>query len=159
MPQESKPQLDRIDRRIVAILQAGARITNAALAEQVALSESACLRRVRTLEECGLITGYGARIDQAKAGCPVSVFVHITLKRQEGDDLESFEKAVHRVPEVMECFLMSGEHDYMLRLVVSDLADFERVHRQHLTRLPGVARIQSSFALRTVLRSNLLPIR
>lgn len=151
--------LDRYDLAILGVLQRQARITNAALAERVSLSESACLRRVKALEESGLIEGYAAVLNQPKAGCPVNVFVNITLDRQQQADLEAFEAAVRRVPEVMECYLMSGEYDYLLRVVVADNADFERVHNQQLTRLPGVARVHSSFALRTVQKSTALPIR
>jgi Lrp/AsnC family transcriptional regulator, leucine-responsive regulatory protein len=151
--------LDRYDRAIVNLLQADARISNARLAEKVSLSESACLRRVRALEESGLIQGYTALIDQQKAGYPVNVFVNITLDRQSQSGLEAFESEVKGIPEVMECYLMTGEHDYFLRLVVADLADFERVHSQHLTRLPSVARVQSSFAMRTVTRTTALPLR
>ena len=95
----------------------------------MSLSESACLRRVRALEESGLIQGYTALIDQTKAGFPVSVFVNITLDRQSQAGLEAFESAVRKIPEVMECYLMTGEHDYLLRLVVADMEDFERVHQ------------------------------
>ena len=150
---------DRYDRAIVRLLQQDARITNTLLAAKVSLSESACLRRVRALEECGLIQGYTALIDQQKAGFPVNVFVSITLDRQSQAGLEAFESAVRKVPEVMECYLMTGEHDYLLRLVVADMADFERVHNQHLTRLPSVARVHSSFAVRTVTRSSSLPTK
>ena len=152
-------KLDRTDRVILEVLQQDARITNAALAEKAHLSESACLRRVRALETSGLIAGYGARIDQEKAGLPVNVFVHITLDRQDQTDLQAFESAVRRIPEVMECYLMSGDYDYLIRVVVSDTTDFERVHSQELTRLPGVARVHSSFALRAVARLHALPIR
>jgi DNA-binding Lrp family transcriptional regulator len=152
-------ELDRFDRAILQQLQRDARITNAALAEKVSLSESASLRRVRALEESGLIQGYTAVIDQQKAGFPVNVFVTITLDRQSQAGLEAFEQAVRKVPGVMECYLMTGEHDYMLRLVVADLADFERIHHQHLTRLPSVVRVQSSFAMRTVTRSTALPVK
>jgi DNA-binding Lrp family transcriptional regulator len=151
--------LDSHDRAILRVLQEDARITNTSLAEKVSLSESACLRRVKALEESGLIVGYTALMDQQKAGYPVNVFVSITLDRQSRSGLEAFETAVQRVPEVMECYLMTGEHDYLLRLVVQDLADFERVHSQHLTRLPSVVRVQSSFAMRTVTRSRMMPIR
>jgi DNA-binding Lrp family transcriptional regulator len=152
-------KLDRTDRLLLEVLQQDARITNAALAEKAHLSESACLRRVRALESSGLIAGYGARIDQEKAGLPVNVFVHITLDRQDQTDLQAFESAVRRIPEVMECYLMSGDYDYLIRVVVADTADFERVHSQELTRLPGVARVHSSFALRAVARLHVLPIR
>lgn len=153
------PPHDRVDRLILETLQRDARITNAALAEKVSLSESACLRRVRALEASGLISGYGARIDQVKAGLPVNVFVSITLDRQDQTDLQAFEEAVRRIPEVMECYLMTGDFDYLLRVVVADTADFERVHSKQLTRLPHVARVHSSFALRAVARLHVLPIR
>ncbi|MBS0364749.1 MAG: Lrp/AsnC family transcriptional regulator [Proteobacteria bacterium] len=151
--------LDRYDRAILQLLQQDARMTNSALAGQVSLSESACLRRVRALEESGLIQGYTALIDQHKAGLPVNVFVNITLDRQSRAGLEAFENAVRKIPEVMECYLMTGEHDYLLRLVVADMNDFERIHSQHLTRLPSVARVHSSFAMRTVTRAVTLPVR
>jgi Lrp/AsnC family transcriptional regulator, leucine-responsive regulatory protein len=149
---------DRYDRAILKLLQQDARITNASLAEKVSLSESACLRRVRALEESGLIEGYTTVLNQQKAGYPVNVFVNITLDRQAQAGLEAFETAVRKLPEVMECYLMTGDFDYLLRVVVADLADFERLH-QHLTRLPSVARVHSSFAVRTVTRSNVLPMR
>ncbi len=151
--------LDRYDRAIVRLLQQDARITNTLLAEKVSLSESACLRRVRALEQAGLIQGYTALIDQHRAGFPVNVFVSITLDRQSQSGLESFENAVRKIPEVMECYLMTGDFDYLLRVVVADTADFERVHSKHLTQLPHVARVHSSFALRSVARLNVLPIR
>jgi DNA-binding Lrp family transcriptional regulator len=152
-------QLDRHDRTLLEILQREGRITNSALAERAHLSESACLRRVRALEEAGLITGYSAQLNQEKAGVPVSVFVNITLDRQDQADLAAFEQAVRKLPEVMECYLMSGDYDYLVRVVVADMADFERMHSQHLTRLPGVVRVHSSFALRIVQKSAVLPIR
>ena len=127
-------KLDRYDRAIVHVLQLDGRITNSQLAEKVSLSESACLRRVRALEEAGFIEGYTALISQQKAGCPVNVFVNITLDRQEQAHLHAFEEAARKVPEVMECYLMSGEYDYLLRVVLADTADFERLHSQHLTR-------------------------
>ncbi|HEV7135198.1 MAG TPA: Lrp/AsnC family transcriptional regulator [Steroidobacteraceae bacterium] len=152
-------ELDRYDRAILRLLQHDARMTNAHLAAEVNLSESACLRRVRALEECGLIEGYTALINQQKAGYPVNVFVSITLDRQSQSGLTAFETAVRKIPEVMECYLMTGEHDYLLRVVVADLADFERIHSQHLTRLPSVVSVQSSFAMRTVTRATALPVR
>jgi Lrp/AsnC family transcriptional regulator, leucine-responsive regulatory protein len=152
-------ELDRYDRAILRLLQQDARVTNAKLATEVSLSESACLRRVRALEESGLVEGYTALINQQKAGYPVNVFVSITLDRQSQSGLTAFETAVRKIPEVMECYLMTGEHDYLLRVVVADLADFERVHSQHLTRLPSVVSVQSSFAMRTVTRAAALPVR
>ena len=151
--------LDRVDRALLQALQREGRITNSELAARVHLSESACLRRVRRLESDGLIESYGAVINQQKAGCGVDVFVSITLERQERTDLAAFEQAIRKVPEVMECYLMSGEYDFLLRVVVADTADFERVHSRHLTSLPHVARVHSSFALRTVQKSRELPLR
>mgnify|MGYP001827155547 CR=1 FL=1 len=152
-------KLDRTDRTILAELQRDGRLSNRELAERVHLSESACLRRIRALEEAGVVDRYAAMVNQSKVGLPGNVFVSITLNRQEQADLAAFEAAVKRVPEVMECYLMTGQQDYLLRVVVSDPSDFERLHSQHLTRLPGVARVQSSFALRTVRKSSVLPIR
>jgi len=152
-------ELDRFDRAILKHLQEDARVTNTRLAELVHLSESACLRRVRALETAGLIEGYTALINQRTAGFPVNVFVNITLDRQQQAGLDAFETAVRKVPEIMECYLMTGDYDYLLRVVVADLADFERIHAQHLTRLPNVTRVHSSFAVRTVRRSKVLPLK
>jgi len=151
-------KLDRFDHTILSVLQADGRISNVDLADRAKLSESACLRRVRALEASGLIKGYVAQVDQAKAGLPVNVFVNITLVHQDLTELNAFEEAVQQIPEVMECYLMSGEHDYVLRVVVADVNDYERIHQRYLTRLPGVARVNSSFALRTVRKTNQLPI-
>jgi Lrp/AsnC family transcriptional regulator, leucine-responsive regulatory protein len=150
--------LDTIDHRILRELQRDGRLSNVELAQRVALSESATLRRVRALEDSGLISRYVALLNASKAGFPTNVFVSITLQRQEQRDLQLFEEAARRVPEVMECYLMTGESDYLLRVACRDPADFERLHSQHLTRLPGVARVQSSFALRVVRRTTELPI-
>ena len=152
-------KLDRFDRAILQVLQLDGRIANSALAERVNLSESASLRRMRSLEEAGLIEGYAAVLNQQKAGCPVNVFVNITLDRQDETDLRKFEETIRKIPEVMECYLMTGDYDYLVRVVVADTADFERLHSKHLTRLPGVARVHSSFALRTVQKARELPIR
>jgi Lrp/AsnC family leucine-responsive transcriptional regulator len=151
--------IDDHDRAIMKELQRDGRISNVELASRVHLSESACLRRLRALETCGLIERYAAIIDPVQAGVPGNVFVHITLASQEQNDLQNFEEAVRKVPEVMECYLMSGEFDYLVRVVITDTADFERLHAEQLTRLPGVARVQSSFALRSVCKSLTLPIR
>lgn len=150
--------MDTIDHRILRELQRDGRLSNVELAQRVALSESATLRRVRALEDSGLISRYVALLNASKAGFPTNVFVSITLQRQEQRDLQLFEEAARRVPEVMECYLMTGESDYLLRVACRDPADFERLHSQHLTRLPGVARVQSSFALRVVRRTTELPI-
>ena len=106
-----------------------------------------------------MVRGYVGLVDQSKAGFPDNVFVRITLHSQQQDDLAAFERHVRDLPEVMECYLMSGDADYLLRVVVADARDYERVHSQHLTRLPGVARVHSSFALRTVAKKTGVPVR
>lgn len=151
--------MDRFDRLILGALQRDGRISNKQLAQQVHLSESACLRRVRALEEDGMIERYVAMVSQSKAGMPGDVLVHIGLHREEQSELAAFEEAVRNIPEVMECYLMTGEFDYLLRVVVADMADFERIHKDELTRLPGVARVNSSVAIRTVLKRTALPLR
>ena len=148
---------DRYDKMILAALQRDGRISNVDLARKVNLSESATLRRVRALEE-GLIDRYVALLNQNKAGLPGNVFVQIGLHREVESELSAFEEAVRNIPEVMECYLMSGEFDYLLRVVVADMADFERIHKESLTRLPGVARVNSSFGIRTVQRKTELPL-
>ena len=152
-------KLDRYDRILLEALQRDGRISNVQLATRANLSESACLRRVRVLEDSGLIERYACLVDQKAAGLPGNVFVQIGLQREEERELAAFEAAVRDIPEVMECYLMTGEFDYLLRLVVSDMADFERIHRDALTRLPGIARVNSSVAIRTVQRKTELPLR
>ncbi len=150
---------DKFDRAILEALQQDGRVTNVQLASRVNLSESACLRRVRALEEAGVIDRYVALLSQQKVGLPGSVLVQIGLHREEERDLAAFEQAVRDIPEVMECYLMTGEFDYLLRVVVTDMADFERLHKDQLTRLPGVARVNSSVTIRTVLKKTELPLR
>ena len=151
-------ELDRIDRRMLAVLQEDGRIANSALARRVGLSESATLRRLRRLEDSGLIDGYVLLVNQARAGKPGNIFVEIALTAQEEAALSAFEAAVQERPEILECYLMSGEYDYLLRVVVADFADYERIHREHLTRLPFVGRVRSSLTLRTVLRRTSIPL-
>ncbi len=151
-------KLDKFDKTILAHLQKDGRTSNVQLANSVSLSESACLRRVRALEEAGLIERYVALLNQKEAGLSGNVFVHIALHREEQSELDAFESAVQSIPEVMECYLMTGEFDYLLRVVVSDMADFERLHNESLTRLPGVARVNSSVAIRTVRKTTELPL-
>ena len=151
-------KLDDIDRRILAALQADGRMTAQEFADRVGLSPSPCARRVRLLEEAGVVKGYVAVIDQAKVGLPISVFASVKLERQREDDLDRFSQAVARWPEVVDCYLMTGQRDYLLRIVVSDLESYERFLKDKLTRLDGVASIESSFALGQVKRSNALPI-
>ena len=150
--------LDCYDRNILKALQRDGRISNVELAQSVQLAESACLRRVRALEQSGYISGYVAVLDQKRLGRSGTVFVHIALRREEQSELAAFEQSVAQIPEVMECYLMTGEFDYLLRLVVSDMADFERLHNEALTRLPGVARVNSSVAIRTIRKTTELPI-
>jgi DNA-binding Lrp family transcriptional regulator len=151
--------LDRYDRSILDALQKDGRISNVQLAAAVNLSESACLRRVRALEESGMIDRYVALVSQQEIGLSGNVFVNIGLHREEDSELAAFEDAVRNIPEVMECYLMTGEFDYLLRVVVTDMADFERLHKESLTRLPGVARVNSSVAIRTVQKTTELPLR
>ncbi len=142
--------LDATDRTIIAALQDDGRLTNAALAERVHLSPSACLRRIRRLEDEGVIAGYVALLDRDTIGFGTTVFVEISLTGQQEELLDAFEAAVAAVPEVMSCHLMAGNADYLLKVFVSDVADYERIHRNHVARLPGVAQVRSSFALRAV---------
>ncbi len=150
--------LDAIDRRILARLQENGRVSNVELANDVGISSSPCWRRVRELEKRGVISGYVALVDAAAVGLPVSVFVQVTLERQIEAALETFEAAVKERPEVMECYLMTGDADYLLRVVVSDLPTYEAFLKDHLTRIPGIANIKSSFALNQVKYRTSLPL-
>lgn len=151
-------QLDPTDRRILKVLQHEGRISNADLSERVALSPSACHRRVQRLETEGFIAGYVALVDPRRIGKPTTVFVEITLNGQSDEVLDGFEKAVARIPDVLECHLMAGSADYLLKLVAEDTEDFARIHRQYLSRLPGVRQMHSSFALRTVVQTTALSV-
>lgn len=153
-----KKQIDDIDKKILAALQLNAHATSEQLSEIVGLSPSPCARRVRNLESAGIIKGYVAVVDQVKAGLPISVFASIKLERQREEELDRFAKAVQRWPEIVECYLMTGQRDYMLRIVVKDLEAYETFLKQTLTRLEGVASIESSFALGQVKHSQALPI-
>jgi Lrp/AsnC family leucine-responsive transcriptional regulator len=150
--------LDETDRRIITALQAEGRLSNIELAERVGLSPSPCLRRVRLLEEAGIIKGYQASVDQTRVGLPVSVFVSVKLEKQREEALLRFETAVRGFPEVLECYLMTGTRDYLLRVVAADLADYERFLKATLTRIEGVASIESSFALAQVKYTAVLPL-
>lgn len=155
-PQEHT--LDAIDRKILAVLQDDGRISLSQLAAKVALSPSPCLRRMRHLERTGIISRYVAVLDQAKVGLPVSVFVSIKLEGQRVEALDRFKKAIAKWPEVLECYLMTGPRDYLLRIVVADLAAYEQFLKQKLTRIEGVASIESSFALEQTKYSHVLPM-
>jgi Lrp/AsnC family leucine-responsive transcriptional regulator len=150
--------LDDIDRRILTALQRKGRMSNSDLSEQVHLSPSACHRRVQQLENEGYIQGYVALLNARKMGVPTTVFVEITLQGQADEVLDAFEKAVARIPAVLECHLMAGSADYLLKVVAENTEDFARIHRQFLARLPGVGQMQSSFALRTVCNTTALPL-
>jgi Lrp/AsnC family transcriptional regulator, leucine-responsive regulatory protein len=150
--------LDATDRKILAVLQEDGRISLSDLATRVALSPSPCLRRIRRLERTGIIARYVAVLDQAKVGLPVSVFVSIKLESQRVEALERFKKAIAKWPEVLECYLMTGSRDYLLRIVVTDLAAYEQFLKQKLTRIDGVSSIESSFALEQTKYSHTLPI-
>ncbi|HBQ36513.1 MAG TPA: AsnC family transcriptional regulator [Rhodobacteraceae bacterium] len=151
-------EIDSIDCRILNALQKRGRMSNADLAEKINLSASACHRRVQRLEADGYIKDYVALLDPRKLGKPSTIFVEITLSGQADELLEAFEREVARVPDVLECHLMAGTADYLLKVVATDTDDFARIHRRYLARLPGVAQMQSLFALRTVFKTTALPI-
>lgn len=142
--------MDRIDRGILKALAADARASVSAIAERVGLSQSACTRRIQALEAAGHIEGYGARLGHKRLGFHVTALVDITLSTQIEEDLARFERAVAEIDGIVECALISGAHDYRLKIVARDLDDYERLHREHLGRLPGVTTISSSFVLRSV---------
>ena len=151
-------ETDATDRRILGVLQKDCRITNAELSERVNLSPSACHRRVQRLEDEGYIAAYVALLDARKMGRPTTVFVEITLQGQADELLDAFENAVARVPDILECHLMAGTADYLIKIMAEDTEDFARIHRQFLSRLPGVRQMQSSFALRTVVKTTALAV-
>jgi Lrp/AsnC family leucine-responsive transcriptional regulator len=153
-----KTSLDALDRKILGQLQADGRISLANLAAKVGLSPSPCLRRVRHLERTGVISRYVAMLDQRAVGLPVSIFISIKLEKQKQEALDKFSKTIARWPEVLECYLMTGPRDYWLRVVVPDLDAYERFLKQKLTRLEGIASIESSFALEQVKYTNVLPL-
>jgi Lrp/AsnC family transcriptional regulator, leucine-responsive regulatory protein len=152
------PELDAIDRKILNLLQTDGRLTMQELADRAGLSPSPCHRRVKILEEKGIITRYIAMVDQRAVGLPVSVFISIKLTRQKEEDLDRFAKAIQGWSEVLECYLMTGHRDYLLRVVVSDLGAYERFLKQKLTRLDGISSIESSFALDQIKYTIALPV-
>ena len=158
MAADSPTKLDEFDRNILKALQRDGRMSNAALAKAVNLSESACLRRLRNLEDRHVIEGYAAKVNPAAVALSMSVFVTLSLTEQSQGALTAFETAVAQIPEVMECYLMTGSSDYLLRMVARDVEDLERLHAQRLTRIPGVSRITSSIAMRTVVKRTGLPL-
>lgn len=150
--------IDRTDRRILAELQSDGRMTNQDLSERVGLSPSPCLRRLRQLEADGVISRYVALVDPEAVGFSVTAFVRIRLDQQDDRHLARFEQAIAEFPEVMECYLMTGDADYQLRVVVRSLGSFEDFLRQRLTRIPGVAGVTTSFALRPIVYRTALPV-
>lgn len=156
--ESARQQIDPIDRRILRALQEDGRMTIQALSDKVGLSPSPCLRRVRDLERAGVISGYNAIVEQKAAGLPVSVFISIKLERQRAANLDLFGEAISRWPEVMECYLMTGQFDFLLRVVCADLESYEHFLREKLTQLDGVASIESSFSLGAVKFSRVLPL-
>jgi len=154
----AEAKLDATDRAILALLQENAHATMEEISVRVGLSPSPCARRVRNLEAAGVIKGYVAVVDQDKVGLPISVFASIKLERQREDELDRFARAIARWPEIVECYLMTGQRDYLLRIVVRDLPAYEAFLKRTLTRLDGVASIESSFALSQVKHAQALPI-
>lgn len=142
--------IDALDKAILASLVEDGRRSQVNLAERIPLSSTAIARRIKAMEESGLIEGYQAIISRKELGLHMTVFVQITLKSQSEDVLVAFEKAASVASSVVSCHLMSGDDDYLLTILARDLADFERIHKEQLSRLPGVARLKSSFALREV---------
>jgi Lrp/AsnC family transcriptional regulator, leucine-responsive regulatory protein len=150
--------LDDIDKKIIDYLQNDGRITNHQLSQLVGLSPSPCLRRVRQLEEAGVISGYVALVPPQTIGLGVTAFVRVRLNGQGDKHLHEFETVVATFPEVMECYLMTGDSDYQLRVVVGSLADFEDFLRQKLTKVAAVSLVTSSFALRPIVYRTAVPI-
>lgn len=152
-------ELDDRDYQILDELQDDGSLTNADLAERVHLSASACLRRVNLLKDSGIIEGTHLILNQAKAGFEGTAYLFIALKGQDRDTLDAFEREMTKVAHVQECYLLAGQSDYLLRVVFRDMEDFERLHSEVITRLPGVERVQSTLTLRTVKRVTRLPLR
>ena len=150
--------LDKTDIRILKILQKTGRMTNFDLSEEINLSASACHRRVSRLEADKIIKHYVAILDPIKIGLSTTVFVEITLNGQTDEVLDKFEEEIKKIPNVLECNLMAGSADYLLKVVAKDTDDFAKIHRESLSRLPGVAQIQSSFSLKTVFRGTDFPV-
>ena len=158
MKETAATELDQLDRRILEEIQADGRMSNQELSERVGLSPSPCLRRLRQLEATGVIRRYVALVDPEAVGLAVTAFVRVRLNQQDDRQLGVFEDAVAEFPEIMECYLMSGEADYQLRVVVGSLGEFEDFLRRKLTRIPVVAQVTTSFALRPVVYKTALPL-
>jgi Lrp/AsnC family transcriptional regulator, leucine-responsive regulatory protein len=150
--------IDRVDTKILHALAQDGRMSWRDLADRIGLSLTPTLRRVRRLEEAGIISGYSARFDEQRLGFGITMYVMVTLERQTEETLKVFERRVADVPEVMSCYLMTGEADYILRVVVSDLQSYQRFMLDVLTRIPGVSRIQSALAIKPVFQRNAPPV-
>lgn len=151
-------ELTAVDRRILRALQEDGRVTVQAIADRVGLSASPCLRRIRQMEAAGIIAAYSAVVEQKAVGLPVSVFISIKLERQRAQELDAFGAAISQWQEVMECYLMTGQFDFLLRVVCADLEAYEQFLREKLTQVAGVASIESSFSLGQVKYSRVLPL-
>ena len=151
-------KLDKVDSKIMEILSRDGRISWRDLAEQIGLSLTPTLRRIRRLESGGYITGYSAQFDEQKLGFGITMYVWVSLERQVEETLKVFERRIADVPEVMSCYLMTGEADYVLRIVVPDLPSYQRFMLDVLTRIPGVSRIQSGLAIKPVFHRAAPPI-
>lgn len=149
--------MDAIDRRIIRALQLDGRMKIGELAELVGLSATPCARRLERLQEDGVITGYGARVDPRKMGVPVTIFVSVELETQGADRINAFERAVSGFEEVMECYLMTGSRDFLLRVVAADLDAFDAFLEHRLMKVKGVRNMRSNFALRALVRRDVLP--
>jgi Lrp/AsnC family leucine-responsive transcriptional regulator len=152
-------ELDRFDRQILEILQREGRLSNQELAERIGLSPSPCLRRVRALEEAGLISGYRATVDARKLGLTLTALVYISMDVHTPERFAAFETAIGLLPEVLECLLITGqEADYQLKVAVRDMDHYQALLLGHLTRIPGVTGVHSSFVLRSVLKNAIVPV-
>lgn len=152
-------EMDRFDRQILEILQREGRLSNQELAERIGLSPSPCLRRVRALEDAGLISGYRATVDARKLGLTLTALVYISMDVHTPERFAAFETAVSLLPEVLECLLITGqEADYQLKVAVRDMDHYQALLLGHLTRIPGVTGVHSSFVLRSVLKNAIVPV-
>lgn len=151
-------RLDETDRRILRELQQNGRLQNIELAKRVGLSPSPCLRRVKLLEEAGIISRYVAIVDQARVGLTLSMFARVSLTAQDAETIDHFIAAMKRLPEVVECYIMLGESDALLRVVVSDLEDYRRFQSTHLTRKNGIQTIKTDMPSETIKQSFALPL-
>ncbi len=150
-------KLDATERQILALLQANGRMSNVQLAEQIGLSESPCFRRVKQLENSGIIAGYAALVDQRKLGLDVTAFVQVTMASQPDSTTEAFHAAVRDEPKIVECHAMSGTHDYLMKVVVHNMDDFSELCMQRILKFPGVQHVESSFSLKEIKNSRVLP--